>query len=84
MTDDHETPQCPACHSTYDLAGWRELPVVGGGTLGTTKDGVELATGVSQMRRCACGATLTHVVHFPEPMPPSEAAVALALILTSA
>ena len=73
--------QCETCRKTYDLVGWRALAVLSAGTFGNTVHGNETATGATQTRRCECGASVMLTVYFQKPVPPSEAAAALALAL---
>ncbi len=79
LTAEQTTPQCTTCRKSYDLAGWRELPILGVGTLGTTRNGKEMATGVTQTRRCECGTSVMRIAHFRDPVEPSSATVALVL-----
>jgi hypothetical protein len=84
MPTEQKLPQCPGgCHKTYDLAEWRKLTVIAEGTIGTTKNGMDLVTGVTQVRRCGCGTAITHAIHLPEPVVPSAASAAAALTLMS-
>jgi hypothetical protein len=84
MPAEQKLPQCPGdCHKTYDLAEWRKLTVICRWAISTNINGVDLVNCVTQVRRCGCGAEITHEIHLPEPVTPSAASAASDLALMS-
>ena len=72
---------CTACQRRHDPASWRTLPVRGGGVGGTSADGKEVATYITEIRLCPCGHLVTIQFPMPTGTTPSHATAVLALSL---